>query len=210
MNERHMTLATDWDFRDVRLWQWSEKFDGCRAYWDGQAFWTRGGHVVDAPAQLLRAMPSGVHLDGELWAGRGGYIPAMNFVRHGIWSDSVRFVAFDAPQASGDWLKRMKLADGFCNEFVITPERGIIRGHYEASERAAAIIEAGGEGLMLRSPNALDYQRRRTVNLMRIKTGNLYAPWYGATPQLKLRDFGGLRLSEWPFDPKMEHEIIHS
>lgn len=209
MDESGMTLAKDWDFRDLRLWQWSEKFDGCRAYWDGHCFWTRHGNVVDAPAEALRLMPDGVPLDGELWCGRGGYIDAMKAARHGIWSDAVRFVAFDAPTASGDWLSRMKSADRFKNSFVLTPERGVIRGHYEASELAARIIADGGEGLMLRSPNVFEYQRKRTINLLRIKEKNLYAPWHNAKPQLKLRDFGGLRLSLWPFDPKMEHEIIH-
>jgi DNA ligase-1 len=204
-----MTLATDWDFRDVRGWHWAEKFDGCRAYWDGFKFWTRGGNIINAPAHFLASLPAGVPLDGEIWAGRGGFEIAKVAVEFSKWHDSIRFVAFDAPSASGNWLKRMKLADSFRNEVLETPERGIIQTRDEASDRAASIIELGGEGLMLRNPDIKFYQRQRTINLMRIKIGNLYAPWHGAKPQIKFGKFGGLDLSLWPFDPQMEYEILH-
>lgn len=209
MDERGMTLARDWDFRDVRLWHWSEKFDGCRAYWDGACFWTRGGNVINAPAEFVRSMPAGVHLDGEIWAGRGNYTVAQVATQHGIWDERIVFVAFDAPNADGDWLTRMRTADRYANKFLHTPARGVIRGWDEASDRAAEIIAQGGEGLMLRSPNVFEYQRRRTVNLLRIKSGNLYAPWHGAKQQIFFKPCEGFDMSRWPFDPKMEHDILH-
>lgn len=204
-----MTLATDWDFRDCRHWFWSEKFDGCRAYWDGHCFWTRGGHVIDAPVDVLRLMPRGVALDGELWAGRGALNVAMVATVHGHWNDALRFMCFDAPDVAGDWMKRMALADTFRNAFVLTPERGTIRLRDDPSNIAARIIAAGGEGLMLRNPNVTTYNRKRTIELQRIKAGNLYAPWHGARPQIKFRKYGGLDLRQWPFDPQMEYTILH-
>ena len=35
MNERQMTLGQDYAGEDLSGWFLSEKFDGCRAYWDG-------------------------------------------------------------------------------------------------------------------------------------------------------------------------------
>ena len=202
-----MTLAQDWDFRDLTHWQWSEKFDGCRAYWDGQALWTRGGNVILAPSSFIESLPAGIALDGEIWAGRGGYIEAMNAVRHGIFTDRITFQCFDCPGASGDWISRMKQAEKFQNRIVRTCDRGVIKSRDEASERAAKIIEQGGEGLMLRSPNVFEYQRKRTNTLQRIKAKNLYAPWHGAKPQFKFRKFGGLDFSQMPFDPEIEYKI---
>jgi DNA ligase-1 len=227
MNESAMTLARDWDYRDLSGFYWSEKFDGCRAYWDGHCFWTRGGHVVDAPASALRQMPDGVELDGELWCGRGTLVEAANAVRHGLWTDNVRFVAFDAPGQRGDWMRRMAFADAFKNDFVLTVERGVVEHREHASDIAAAIIAAGGEGAMFRNPAALDYRRKRTLNLIRIKAGNLYAPWrkpeWTAVEARNYSDTGsttrqkpaynprgktaGLDVNLFPFDPAINHRI---
>lgn len=70
MNEKQFTLATDYHPAiDPAGWLASEKMDGCRAYWDGRQFWTRGGNVIMAPAWFTRGLPAS-HLDGEIWAVR--------------------------------------------------------------------------------------------------------------------------------------------
>lgn len=209
MDEKDMTLARDWDFRDCRGYFWSEKYDGCRAYWDGQQLWTRGGKVIAAPDWLTRRLPHGVPLDGEIWCGRGGYIEAMNAVRHGLFTRACRFVAFDAPEQSGDWLARMRFADLFRSRVVLTPERGSIQTREEPSARAAEIIASGGEGLMLRHPEVTRYERKRTNHLMRIKQRNLYAPWHGLQPHRvePPSNSGGLDVSLFPFDPEIEFRI---
>lgn len=212
MNESGMTLATDWDYRDCMFYFWSEKFDGCRAYWDGERFWTRGGNVIQAPDSFVSQMPYGVHLDGEIWCGRGRYIESMNAVRHGLFTDSCRFVCFDAPKQSGDWLKRMKFADTFTNETLATPERGEIKYRDEPSEIADRIIKAGGEGLILRHWSVKTYEAKRTRNLMRIKARNLFAPWHGLKDPRPPIDPNappvyGFDLRQIPFDPEIEWKI---
>lgn len=174
-----MTLATDWDFRDLTGWLWSEKFDGCRAYWDGQRLWTREGNIIQAPSSFTNQLPAGRHLDGEIWAGRGNYIAAMNAVRHGIWSDAVRFVVFDAPHVDGSWMWRMECAEAMLEGCAIagTCERGVVSERYEASTLADQFIQSGGEGAMFRSPDVKTYETKRTIHLMRIKAANLKEPW---------------------------------
>jgi DNA ligase-1 len=44
----------------------SEKYDGARLFWDGSAFFTRQGYLINAPDSVTMAMPN-VALDGELW-----------------------------------------------------------------------------------------------------------------------------------------------
>lgn len=209
VNETAMTLCRDWDYRDCRFWFWSEKLDGCRGYWDGFRMWTRDGNAVKLPNWFTLALPNGVALDGEIYCGRGKLIDSMRATRWGRFSKSVQFHLFDAPDRVGDWMERMTFADKFCNDVVRTGKRGVITERDEPSNLAAEIIAGGGEGLILRSPFVTTYERRRTINCCRIKARNLYAPWHGAKPRLKLRDFGGLRMSEWPFDPEMEYKILH-
>mgnify|MGYP002369347096 CR=1 FL=1 len=42
---------------DVALYLVSEKLDGVRAYWDGQALRTRNGHPIHAPAWFVAPLP---------------------------------------------------------------------------------------------------------------------------------------------------------
>jgi DNA ligase-1 len=198
-----MTLARDWDFRDCTGYFWSEKFDGCRAFWDGYNIWTRDGNIVKAPTGFTSRLPCGVALDGEIWCGRAGYIEAMKAVRHGIFTDACRFVAFDFPDASGTWLERMNLADLHRNEIVMTPERGVIGFREEPSELADTIIKAGGEGLMLRHPKILRYETKRTNHLMRVKAKNLFAPWHGMSDNRT----GNTFLLKLAFDPEIAWRV---
>lgn len=180
-----MTLCRDWDFRDLSGWFWSEKFDGCRAFWDGFKLWTRDGNVVKAPAKFIAALPHGIPLDGELWAGRGTLTVSMVATRHGKWSEHVRFVVFDAPGQTGNWLERMAFADRFRNDLVLTCERGTVSDRDEASNIARRFIEAGGEGAVFRNPKVTTYETKRTINCVRIKAGNLVEPWREASGRWK-------------------------
>jgi ornithine carbamoyltransferase len=58
----------------------SEKLDGARALWDGAHLRFRGGGLVAAPAWFTAALPPQA-LDGELWAGRGGFESTVGIVR---------------------------------------------------------------------------------------------------------------------------------
>ncbi|MFX8199554.1 hypothetical protein ABTL12_20030, partial [Acinetobacter baumannii] len=54
---------------DPRPYLVSEKLDGVRALWDGEALRFRSGRAIAAPAWFLAALPK-TALDGELWIGR--------------------------------------------------------------------------------------------------------------------------------------------
>ena len=165
MTERDMMHGIDWDGREnLSGWYASEKLDGCRAYWDGEQFWTRGGNTVAAPKAILEAMPS-VPLDGEFWAGRGRLQEARLAVQHGRFMPSVRFVVFDAPQAPGDWLERMAYARTLGVECV---EGWTVRSHRHLCHELARIKESGGEGLMLQAPGS-GYVAGRRKRLVKVK-----------------------------------------
>jgi DNA ligase-1 len=52
-----MKLGFDYQGDDPTGWFISEKFDGCRAYWDGQQLWTRSGKIIKAPPSLTANLP---------------------------------------------------------------------------------------------------------------------------------------------------------
>lgn len=238
VDENDMMRVTDWDWRDLTGYFYSEKLDGCRAYWDGQQLWTRGGNVIRAPKRFLADLPTGIELDGELWAGRGTFQMASVAARFGKWNPDLRFMVFDAPTAEGDWIDRMEKARYLLDfsEFARPVKYGIVEHREHASDIAADFIAAGGEGACFRKPG-VGYKRARTLDVQRIKKGNLYAPWrkkewsraqarqYSETgcvgaegdhaadreaekkQRRDARPVVGLDVSLFPFDPEIEWNI---
>lgn len=238
-----MTLARDWEWQDLTGYFWSEKFRGCRGYWraDEGAAWTRGGQVVPLPKAWKKALPD-ADLDFEIWAGYCDVeTEASLATRMGgkFWTANIHLKVFDAPQASGNWLERMAAARRMIRgiTFASCVPFGIVERHEQASEIAARIINAGGEGAMFRNPKINHYQRQRTKNLLRIKKHNIYEPWrqtqrggtqarrddsvlgmgetrhgqgdhrYGQGQRPDTRPVAGLDVSQFPYDPEIEHNI---
>jgi len=198
MNETKMTLAVDLRGQcSVDGWLASEKLNGCRAYWTGSEFYTRGGNIINAPKWFTRGLPA-IHLDGEINCGRDGRHGMASFevarvaVQHGgKWFDEVAptsatplsFAVFDCPQTPGTWRERMaeasravrKAACAFAVEFQ--PVRMKWPAQLRADEITFAdymlrLARMGGEGAMLRHPDTTGYTTGRTENLMRFKFVN--------------------------------------
>ena len=58
----------------------SEKYDGVRAYWNGNQLISRQGHTYSAPAWFTKDFPHEA-LDGELWLQRGQFEQLSAIVR---------------------------------------------------------------------------------------------------------------------------------
>ncbi len=173
MNLDELAHGLDWQGEDLTGWYLSEKFRGIRAWWDGSQLWTRGGNVIPAPAEFTKALPGGVPLDGEIWAGREpietkARLAARFGGRH--WTSAVRFVAFDAPQASGDWLDRMAAAKRALAGCSVAEVVAVTL--CESNEHAVALMReiqaAVGEGIMARRPGVPNVSGR-SRDILKIK-----------------------------------------
>jgi DNA ligase-1 len=98
-----LLLATKWDIEggaDPTGWWISEKLDGVRAYYDGKGgFWSRLGNPFAPPQWFTDALPKGITLDGELFAGRGQFQDTVSIVKTANsphWKN-VSFQVFDVP-----------------------------------------------------------------------------------------------------------------
>ena len=171
MNEKQMVLGYDYAGQDPAGWLLSGKFDGCRAYWDGSHLWTRGGHTVKAPAWFLAGLPTGQHLDCELWAGYGGFQAARMATQYGTFNPAIRLRVFDCPTATGDWPQRMKVARraigrasvAECVTFRPCASLEDLRSELQT------VLARGGEGLVLRAPGVSRYETGRTHGLLKVK-----------------------------------------
>lgn len=139
----------------------SEKLDGVRARWDGQALRLRNGAAIAAPAWFVAPLP-GYPLDGELWLGRCRFDELSGIVRRERPTDAdwraVRYMLFDLPGADGDFSQRlarmMQLVEAIGADWIrVVPQQRL-------ADRAAlqtlfdAVVAGGGEGLMLHRADA--------------------------------------------------------
>ena len=171
-----LLLAHKWELtHDPTGWWMSEKLDGIRAYWNGEAFISRLGNTFLAPAWFVAALPS-EKLDGELWVGRKKFAKTTSIVRSGAtnteWT-SVSYVVFDAPDASGTFEERIAHAKRLLDTARAPHARVLEHVPCESVDHLrtelARVEGLGGEGLMLRKPGS-PYAIGRSNSLLKVKT----------------------------------------
>jgi DNA ligase 1 len=186
VNESQMTLAVDFIGQHSPVgWLASEKLNGCRAYWDGRQFWTRGGSVIAAPKWFTRGLPA-IPLDGEIHCGRDGHRGGKSFqvariaVQHGgCWFEEIspvtgtpiQFAVFDFPALSANWQRRMIEAHRAIKSCVHAAAVRVTRitGPHHFVDYLVRIRKLGGEGGMFRNPETIGYETGRSENLLRFK-----------------------------------------
>ena len=163
--------------QNVGGWLASEKLDGVRAYWDGRNLLSRNGKIIAAPGDWSTYFPP-FALDGELYTARGEFEKIQSTVMDKTpsvtaWSE-IKFHVFDVPEASGGLLERL----GELEKFIAkNPQAGQnlkiikqvkVKDNAEFEAFAEAIIARGGEGAVVREPNA-PYERKRSKNALKYK-----------------------------------------
>lgn len=153
----------------------SEKFDGVRALWDGQVLRFRSGRRIEAPAWFLQALPA-TPLDGELWMGRGRFDDTSAAVRRAEPRDEewrrLQYLVFELPAGAGRFDERVtqiaalvRAAAGLGLQAV---EQRSLASNAELRQRLRAVVQAGGEGLMLHRADA-PVTTGRTDVLLKLK-----------------------------------------
>ena len=153
----------------------SEKFDGVRAVWDGQVLRFRSGRVIAAPAWFLAGLPP-LPLDGELWLGRGQFDAVSGAVRRLVPDDAqwraVRYMVFDAWGQQEPFVQRVvrlraavEAAGTLWLEAVAHESVARVQ---DLQARLQALVEQGGEGLVLHRADA-PWRAGRTEALFKFK-----------------------------------------
>ena len=154
----------------------SEKYDGLRAYWDGQRLRTRGGDALVTPAWFTAGWPT-EPMDGELWAGRGRFEEALSTVRQQTPNDEawrrIRFMVFDVPAHTAPFTDRIAAYHGLVSRIdqpwvrAVPQER--VANHAALMTKLDRMVKDGGEGLMLHRGDA-PYRAVRNDDLLKVKT----------------------------------------
>ncbi|PKO87066.1 MAG: DNA ligase [Betaproteobacteria bacterium HGW-Betaproteobacteria-12] len=165
---------------DVTQYLVSEKLDGVRAIWDGEQLRFRSGNPVNAPRWFVDALPK-VVLDGELWLGRGRFERLSGIVRRESPVDEewrqVRYMIFELPGGEGDFRERAARIERVVAEASVLWLQAVrqepVVDRPSLQSRLAAVLKAGGEGLMLHRADA-SYESGRSDTLLKLK------PWLDA------------------------------
>lgn len=135
----------------------SEKLDGVRALWDGHVLRFRSGRAVAAPGWFQAQLPR-EPLDGELWMGRRTFDELSAIVRRGEPQDAdwrrVRYHVFELPEASGTFEERAKRIRALAGGVVVAVSQERVGSQAALLARLRAVVQAGGEGLMLHRADA--------------------------------------------------------
>lgn len=153
----------------------SEKLDGVRAIWDGQALRFRSGRRIEAPDWFVAALPA-TPLDGELWLGRGSFDRLSGIVRRiapvdAEWRE-LRYMIFDLPGVPGPFLERALRVSSLLAAADVPWLQAIEQRR--VSDRAILqrellqIVGDGGEGLVLHRADA-DWTPGRSDALRKLK-----------------------------------------
>lgn len=160
---------------DIIGWYMSEKLDGVRAYWNGDQLLSRQGHSFNAPKWFTNGFPP-FALDGELWSGRGEFeriqsITAQDTPHEG-WRQ-INYYVFEVPHASGGLAERLQRLKDYLNRHRGTSIRVIpqvlCQGNQHLQTFLKEVVTLGGEGLVLRNPNAA-YETGRVAHALKVKT----------------------------------------
>lgn len=153
----------------------SEKYDGVRAYWDGEKLLTRGGQRIHAPAWFIAGW-SKLPLDGELWIGRGEFAAVSSTVRdqhpdEAAWR-RIRFMIFDLPAHAGAFTERLNDLNVITRRLSMPWVQAVaqfrVPGRDALDRKLHEIVKAGGEGLMLHRGSSL-YRAERNDDLLKLK-----------------------------------------
>lgn len=163
------------EHHEVAGWLMSEKLDGVRGHWDGRKLRSKNGMLLMPPAAFTQGLPP-FALEGELWAGRGGFARTVAIVKkqqpHDGWLQ-LTFAIFDVPQEPGPFTARLARAQAWFADhpsphaFVI-PQIPI-KDENHLQQELARVLAQGGEGLMVRRPDA-PYVTGRSADILKVKT----------------------------------------
>ena len=160
---------------DLSQYWASEKYDGVRAYWDGERFISRQGNVFMAPDWFTEGFPK-VALDGELWIARNTFEQLISTVSKDQPVDAewqaVKYMVFEFPEAVGTFSERLaslkqRIATTDKPHLEFVPQYRIA-SHEALMDKLTDAVKAGAEGLMLHHEQA-SYRTGRRDDLLKVK-----------------------------------------
>jgi DNA ligase-1 len=157
--------------QNITGWVMSEKLDGIRAYWDGKNLYFRSGKKINAPKWFTKNYPP-FPVDGELWTKRGDFENISSIVRDKTpskkWREIKHYI-FEVPFAKGDLFQRLQKVKPYLNNHLKLIKQIKVKNKAKLQGFLKSIEKKGGEGVVVRDPNA-PYIAKRTSKALKVKS----------------------------------------
>ncbi len=159
---------------DISGWLVSEKLDGVRGYWDGRQLLSKNGNRFNPPAAFTRNFPD-FALEGEIWGGRGTFEKTIGVIKSQAdvsgWRQ-LKFAIFDVPETGVVFTRRLEKAKewfaGNPSDYAFVIPQKPVRNKDELKEELLRVEKLGGEGLIVRKPEAV-YVPGRSSEILKVK-----------------------------------------
>ena len=148
----------------------SEKLDGVRAYWNGKNLISRGGNIIHAPKWFTKEYPP-FEIDGELWSKRGDFENIVSIVRDKTPSSEwkqIKHYIFEVPHAKGGLFERLAKVKAYEGNIIKIIPQIKVKNKAHLQKFLEEIEKKGGEGIVVRDPNA-PYIAKRTSKVLKVK-----------------------------------------
>ncbi|ETI61656.1 DNA ligase [Marinomonas profundimaris] len=155
----------------------SEKYDGIRAIWTGEALLTRQGNPINAPSWFTEKLPN-VWLDGELWSKHNDFEFVMSTVRKNNPVDDewrkIHYMIFDAPDKEkamtfeARFTRYTRIVNALKLPHVIPIKQFTVANNQMLQNVLDEYVQQGAEGLILHRKLAR-FESGRTDNLLKLK-----------------------------------------
>ena len=168
----HLLLLKVYKDQNISGWVMSEKLDGVRGYWDGKHLISRGGKIIHAPAWFTKNYPP-FAIDGELWSKRGDFEFISSTVRSKIPNDAkwhkITHNIFEVPNATGGLFQRLSKVKPYESKIIKIIPQIAVKNRKNMLKFLKEIEAKGGEGVVVRDPNAA-YIAKRTSKALKVKS----------------------------------------
>lgn len=159
---------------NVSGWLMSEKYDGVRGYWDGQQLLSKNGKKFYPPREFVQNLPP-FPMEGELWGGRDTFEKTVSIVNkqysHSGWLQ-LKFAIFDVPKSHLAFVDRIEKARQWFakhpSSYAFVIPQVLILNQPHLQQELLRIERLGGEGLIVRKPDAL-YKAGRSTEILKVK-----------------------------------------
>ncbi len=148
----------------------SEKYDGWRMYYTDGKFYTRRGNEIKLPKKFYRALAEfeDYEFDGELWL---GYDTTSSDISAEADFATAQYMIFDIPNIAAPYKRRLRALQrlGIESDCIHVVEQTLCETRREMEEIYDAVIERGGEGVVLRPATQDYYHGVRDTDFMKKK-----------------------------------------
>jgi len=166
-----LLLLKNYKDQNISGWVMSEKLDGIRAYWNGKELISRSGKTIHAPKWFTKNYPP-FEIDGELWSKRKDFENISSIVRDKTPSQKwheIKHYIFEVPNAKGGLFERLAKVKPYEGKYIkIVPQKQI-KNRKSLQNFLKNIEKLGGEGVVIRDPNA-SYINKRTSKALKVKS----------------------------------------